>query len=95
MVIEPWSDMGTAPMGTEFFDVCERIDPEIEARHRKVASQCVAAILGSGADAEVFLLALDGLLADQPTVAVLEQRIRILAERFVLPKSASRGAARR
>ena len=95
MVIEPWSDMGTAPMGTEFFDVCARIDPDIEARHRRVALQCVKAILVNEQSAEVFLLALDGLLADQPTVAVLEQRIRILAERFVLPKSASRGAARR
>ena len=95
MVLEPWSDMVAAPMGAEFFDVCARIDPEIEARHRKVALQCVKAILGNEQSAEVFLLALDGLLADQPTVAVLEQRIRILAERFVLPKSASRGAARR
>jgi AcrR family transcriptional regulator len=95
MVLEPWSDMVTAPMGAEFFDVCERIDPEIEARHRKVALECVAAILGNEESAEVFLLALDGLLADQPTVAVLERRLRILAGRFVPAKGTSRGAARR
>jgi len=95
MVLEPWSDMVTAPMGTEFFDVCARIDPDVEARHRKVALQCVEAILGSEPDAEVFLLALVGLLADQPKVAVLERRLRILAERFVPSKGSGRGGARR
>jgi hypothetical protein len=95
MVLEPWSDMVGAPMGAEFFDVCARIDPEIEARHRKVALQCVNAILGSEASAEVFLLALDGLLADQPSVAVLERRVRVLAEHFVPPAGSARRAARR
>ncbi len=95
MAVEPWSDMVGAPMGGEFFDVCERIDPEIEALHRKVALECVAAILGDERSAEVFLLALDGFLTDQPTVQVLEQRIRILAERFVQPKGKRRKAVRR
>ena len=95
MVLEPWADMATAPMGSEFFDVCARIDPKIDAHHHKVALQCVEAILGDHHDADVFLLALDGLLADQPTVAVLERRLRILAERFVPSKGAGRGAARR
>ena len=95
MVLEPWSDMSAAPMGAEFFDVCARIDPEIEARHRKVALQCVETILGSEANAEVFLLALDGLLVDQPMVAVLERRLRILAERFVPTTGSRSGRARR
>jgi hypothetical protein len=51
-------------MGSEFLDVCERIDPESEALYRKVAHECVAAILGDEANAEVFLLALDGSFAD-------------------------------
>jgi AcrR family transcriptional regulator len=95
MVLEPWSDMVTAPMGPEFFDVCARIDPEIEARHRKVALQCVKTILRNEESAEVFLLALDGLLADQPSVAVLDQRVRVLAEHFVPSTGSGRGAARR
>jgi AcrR family transcriptional regulator len=95
MLLEPWSDMAGAPMGSEFFDACARIDPEIDVRHRKVALQCVGAILGSQADAEVFLLALDGLLADQPKVQVLERRLRILAERFVPSKAPGRGGPRR
>src|SRR5262249_20915764 len=83
MVLEPWSDMVAAPMGGEFFDVCARLDPKVDARHRKVALECTAAILGDEESAEVFLLALDGLLSDQPTTAVLERRLRILVARFV------------
>jgi AcrR family transcriptional regulator len=82
MVIEPWTEMVSAPMGREFLEACERIDPESEALHRKVALQCVAAILGDQASAQVFLLALDGLLADLPSTETLEQRTQLLAARF-------------
>ena len=82
MAIEPWAEMVGAPMGSEFLAACERIDPESEALHRRVALECVAAILGDKASAEVFLLALDGLLADQPSAEVLDQRTRVLAARF-------------
>jgi len=84
VVLDPWSEMVSAPMGSEFFAACERVDPESEARHRKVALECVTVILGDMASAEAFLLALDGLLADRPAVFVLEQRIGLLAERFAM-----------
>ena len=83
MVLEPYADMVGTPMGSEFFDACERLDPEIDALHRKVALQCVASILGNEEVAEVFLLAMDGLLADGPSTGVLDQRTRILAASFV------------
>jgi len=85
MVLEPWADMVGAPMAGEFFDVCARIDPAIEAHHRAVAHECVTAILRDGDAATVFLLSLDGLLADEPTPAVLEQRVALLAGRFAPP----------
>jgi TetR/AcrR family transcriptional regulator, transcriptional repressor of aconitase len=78
-------------MGREFLEACERIDPESEALSRKVAHECDAAILGDEASAEVFLLALDGLLADQPSMEVLEQRTQLLAARFA-PRSSKKGA---
>lgn len=87
VVIEPWSDMVGAPMSGDFFDVCERIDPEITAQHRAVAQDCVAQVLDDAAAAEVFLLALDGLLTDEPTTAQLEQRVQILAATFARWKS--------
>src|SRR5262245_27526685 len=91
LVIEPWAEMVGAPMGREFLEACERIDPQSEALYRKVAHECVAAIVHDEASAEVFLLALDGLLADRPSMEVLEQRMQLLAARFA-PRSAKKGA---
>ncbi|MDY7225710.1 TetR/AcrR family transcriptional regulator [Hyalangium rubrum] len=83
IALDPWAEMVSAPMGREFFEACDRIDPKLDARHRKVAHECVATILRDDASAEVFLLALDGLLADAPTPKTLEKRTRLLAARFV------------
>ncbi len=91
LALEPWAEMLGTLMGGEFLEVCERIDPESHALYRKVARECVAAILGDEASAEVFLLALDGLFADQPSMAVLEQRTQLLAARFAVGSS-KRGA---
>jgi AcrR family transcriptional regulator len=91
LALEPWAEMVGTAMGREFLEACERIDPENEALYRKVAHECVAAILGDEASAEVFLLALDGLLADQPSMEVLEQRTQLLAARFA-PRSSKKGA---
>jgi len=82
MVLEPWEDMVGAPMAAEFHDVCERLDPALEVHHRQVALECVAAVIGDVESATVFLLALDGQLADEPTPATLEQRVVHLASRF-------------
>ena len=94
VVVEPWADMVGAPMGGEFFDACERIDPEITARHRRIALACVTKILGDEPSAEVFLLALDGLLTDEPSVKVLERRVQLLAARFAPPKASEKGKRR-
>lgn len=85
MVLEPWTDMVGAPMAAEFHDVCERVDPEVSRHHRQVVQDCVAAILGDVAAAEVFVLALDGLLADVPSPEVLDGRTQILIDRFSRP----------
>lgn len=91
MALEPWAEMLGAAMGREFLEVCQRIDPEGEALYRKVVHECVAAILGDEASAEVFLLSLDGLFADQPSMGLLEQRTQLLAARFA-PQSSKKGA---
>jgi AcrR family transcriptional regulator len=87
MVLEPWAEMVGTPMGREFLEACALIDPQNEALYRKVAHECVATILGDEASAEVFLLALDGLLADKPSMEVLEQRTQLLAARFAPVRS--------
>lgn len=82
MVFEPWVEMVNAPMGREFIDACERIDPGSDALYRKVVRENVAYILEDEASAEVFLLALDGLLADHPSINMLERRAQLLVDRF-------------
>lgn len=82
MLIEPWEEMVSAPMGGEFLEACERIHPETSALHRSLVLESVTTLLGDASSAEVFLLALDGQLADQPSTEVLEQRTKLLAERF-------------
>jgi hypothetical protein len=61
---------------------CERIDPESDRLHRGVLLDCAAVILGNRESAEVFRLALDGLLADEPSPAILTQRTHLLVARF-------------
>ena len=87
LVVEPWAEMVCTPMGGEFLDACKQIAPVSEALYRETLFGNVAAILDDEASAEVFLLALDGLLSDHPPVDVLEQRTRLLAERFALSLS--------
>ncbi|MBT9430918.1 TetR/AcrR family transcriptional regulator [Candidatus Symbiopectobacterium endolongispinus] len=82
VAVDPWSEMYGAPMSGEFFDACDRIDPEITVQHRRTAIQCVSTILNDPAAADVFILALDGLLADNPTPELLIQRMKLLSRRF-------------
>lgn len=82
VAVEPWSVMYGAPMSREFFEACSRIDEEISATHRRIATDCVKRILNDRTTADVFILALDGLLADTPSPEVLTERVDLLCRRF-------------
>lgn len=82
MVFEPYEDMVGAPMAAEFYTVCERVSPEVSEEHRQVVLNTVASILKDQAAAEVFVLAMEGMLADDPTLDVLIERTRLLVNRF-------------
>lgn len=76
------------PMANEFFNVCERLDPTVAATHRTVLVKSVATILADEPSAEVLVLALHGLHADNPTDTIINARARILLRRFVpMPSS--------
>ena len=90
MALEPWAEMVGTPMGSEFLATCELIDPESEALYRKIVYECVSAILGDEAGTEVFLLALDGLFVDKPSMEVLDARVKLLAARFA-PRFTEKG----
>ena len=91
MALEPWAEMVGTPMGSEFLDTCAVVDPRSDALYRKIVYDAVAGILGDAAIAEVFLLALDGLFADKPSIEVLERRTRLLAACFA-PDSPKKGS---
>lgn len=82
MVLEPWIDMVDTPMGAEFFEACEKLDPEAGAKHRQIVIDAATKMIGDKKAAEVFVLSLDGLLSDQPKPKMLEDRMRILIARF-------------
>lgn len=90
MALEPWAEMVGAPMGSEFLQTWELIDPTSEAAYRKVVYECVATILNDDASADVFLLALNGLFADKPSIEILGRRTKLLAARFA-PRSGKKG----
>lgn len=83
LLLEPWAEMVGAPMAAEFYEVCERVAPASEEKHRKVVLKAVQAVLGDKEAAEVLLLALDGLHGDLPSTKVLRRRVELLVERFV------------
>jgi AcrR family transcriptional regulator len=83
LLLEPWAEMVGAPMAAEFYEVCERIAPASEEKHRKVLLKAVQGVLGDKEAAEVFLLSLDGLQGDLPSAKALRRRVELLIARFV------------
>lgn len=84
VAIDPWQEMYGAPMSGEFFDACDRIDTEISTRHRQTAIKCVSTILNDDKAGYVFILALVGMLADEPNPEQLTERVKLLVSRFTL-----------
>ncbi len=68
VAVEPWREMFGAPMASEFIDACNRIDPEAAAC-TIVESPPIAwrrCLTTGQRPKSSFMLALDGLLADDP-----------------------------
>jgi AcrR family transcriptional regulator len=82
LCVEPWALVMGAPMAQEFYEACTQVNPEIQAKHERKLLELCKAVLGSRELAEVFLLAVDGLFVDLPSVAVLRKRLRVLVDRF-------------
>jgi TetR/AcrR family transcriptional regulator, transcriptional repressor of aconitase len=84
LLLDPWNELIVdAPMGTEFYEACERVTPDISERHRKMLLKYTQAVLGSKEVSEVFMLAADGLHQDLPATKVLRSRLGVLIDRFV------------
>ena len=83
MLLEAWDEIAGAPMGSEFYEMCATIAPEVVTRHRSIKLQSVQTIIESRELAEVFLQSLDGLQGDYPTAEVLRRRTKLLIDCFV------------
>jgi TetR/AcrR family transcriptional regulator, transcriptional repressor of aconitase len=84
LLLDPWKELIVdAPMGTEFYGACKRVTPDISEGHRKMQLKYTQAVLGTKELSEVFMLAVDGLIQDQPVTTVLRRRLEVLIDRFV------------
>ncbi len=82
IILEPWDLVCRAPAVAEFYDACERVIPEILERHERKLFAMTDAVIGDRTLTEVFLLAVDGMFVDLPSVAVLRKRLHVLIDRF-------------
>ena len=83
MMLEPWTEMVGAPMAAEFYETCEKVCPELGSKQQRRMVKLLQEVLGSKELAEVFMLAVYGMLEDLPSAALLRRRLVLLAERFL------------
>ena len=83
LVVAPWEQLSGAPLVSELFEVCERLFPRVGLLHAERRLGYTRAILGDREEAELFMLAVDGLQSDLPTAPVLRRRLKRLVEHFV------------
>jgi len=82
LLSEPWDEIMGAPMAAELHEACQRILSAEQARYDRVRLKSTQAILGSKEAAEVFSLAVDGLVVDLPKTPLLRRRLALLAAKF-------------
>ena len=82
LCVETWALVMDAPMAQEFYDACLQVVPAIHDKHERKLLDLTRRLLGGKDESEVLMLAVDGLLGDLPSVAVLRKRLRILIDRF-------------
>jgi hypothetical protein len=56
----------------------------VQSTHRERTRQLLAAVIDDAAAADVFRLALKGLITDRPSIETLQARVAVLAEHFVI-----------
>lgn len=81
--VDTWALVAGTPMSTEYWEACLRVVPEIVAKHEKKLFGYTKKLLGDGQVAEVFRLAVEGLLTDLPTVSVFRRRLVTLVDQFM------------
>lgn len=83
LLLKPWTYIFNSPSGAEFIEQCHKYFPQLDAEYEKEALKLLMPIFEDKATAEVFMLCIDGLYADDPSPAILRKRVRLLIERFL------------
>lgn len=83
LLLKPWTYIFNSPSGAEFIAQCHRFFPQLDEEYEKEVLKLLLPIFADKATAEVFMLCIDGLYADDPSPTVLRKRIRLLIERFL------------
>jgi AcrR family transcriptional regulator len=83
LLLKPRTYIFNSPSGAEFIEQCHKYFPQLDEEYEKEAFKLLLPILEDKATAEVFMLCMDGLYADDPSPAVLRKRVRLFIERFV------------
>ncbi|WP_408095519.1 TetR/AcrR family transcriptional regulator [Peredibacter sp. HCB2-198] len=80
--VEPWGKISGCPMSQEFFNTCCDMDEKNFEKFEKTKHKILTDILGDKFEAEVFMMASDGLLEDVPNCTVLKKRLEVLIDKF-------------
>lgn len=80
--VEPWGKIAGCPMSQEFFNTCCDMDEKNFEKFEKTKLKILTDILGDKFEAEVFMMASDGLLEDTPTCNILKKRLEVLIDKF-------------
>lgn len=82
LVLEPWEELFGMPASAAFFEACERVLPLATAAYTRRRVRYTQALLGQRELAEVFVLAVEGLMKDRPRAALLRKRLQVLVDCF-------------
>jgi AcrR family transcriptional regulator len=83
-LLEPLAHLMSSPQGDELFDQALGVAPTVQSTHHERTRQLLAAVIEDAAAADVFRLALKGLISDRPSIETLRARVAVLAEHFVI-----------
>jgi AcrR family transcriptional regulator len=83
LVLEPWGELFGMPAAAEFAESAREILPLATAAYARRRLRYTQDLLGDRELAEVFALAVDGLMTDRPSTTLLRKRLQILVARFV------------
>jgi len=83
-LLDPLEHLMSSPQGDELFDQALGVTPTVQSTHRERTGQLLAAVIDDAAAADVFRLALKGLITDRPSIETLQARVAVLADHFVI-----------